>query len=185
MGCVRANAGQGWRMDSSGRLSRLLNGSGGTCEREGAGGARPRGAVGRRESAHRTAGVVRAGRVPRVAGVAGIKACSLRRPSGVQSGGASARDPRRPTGKPRANPGKPRALIGLTKQGISNKAYHRNFSFVLAPASRSAGLQPVFACRLSFDSGALSVGVASRGRGSERPPSDACRMDGWSPAAGD
>ena len=59
---VRANAGQGWRMDSSGHVSRLLNGS--TCEREGAGGARPRGAVGRRERAHRTAGVVRAGRVP-------------------------------------------------------------------------------------------------------------------------
>ena len=47
-------------------------------------------------------------------------------------------------------------------------------------ASRSAGLQPVFACRLSFDSGALGVGVASRGRGSERP---ATRV-GWSPAAG-
>ena len=48
-------------------------------------------------------------------------------------------------------------------------------------ASRSAGLQPVFACRLSFDSGALGVGVASRGRGSERPATRA----GWSPAAGD
>ena len=31
-------------------------------------------------------------------------------------------------------------------------------------ASRSAGLQPVLACRLSFDSGAFGVGVASRGR---------------------
>jgi len=40
---VRANVGQGWRMDSNGRVSRLLNGSGGTCEREGAGGARLRG----------------------------------------------------------------------------------------------------------------------------------------------
>ena len=48
MRLVQASAGQGWRMDSSGRVSRLLNGSGGTCEREGAGGARPRGAVGRR-----------------------------------------------------------------------------------------------------------------------------------------
>ena len=48
---VRADAGQGWRMDSSGRVSRLLNGSGGTCEREGAGGARPRGTAAR--AAHR------------------------------------------------------------------------------------------------------------------------------------
>ena len=38
---VRANTGQGWRMDSSGLVSRLLNGSGGTCEREG--GVRGRG----------------------------------------------------------------------------------------------------------------------------------------------
>jgi len=140
MGCVRANAGQGWRMDSSGRLSRLLNGSGGTCEREGAGGARPRGAVGRRESAHRTAGVVRAGRVPRVAGVAGIKACSLRRPSGVQSGGASARDPRRPTGKPRANPGKPRALIGLTKTRHIKQGISEEFLFCAGPGLAVGGI---------------------------------------------
>ena len=53
---MRANAGQGRRMDSSGRVSRLLNGSGGTCEREGAGGVRPMGAVARRARAHRTAG---------------------------------------------------------------------------------------------------------------------------------
>ena len=38
------------------------------------------------------AGAVGALRVPRVAGVAGIKACSLRRPSDVRSGGASPRD---------------------------------------------------------------------------------------------
>jgi len=42
-------------------------------------------------------------------------------------------------------------------------------------AWRSAGLQPVFACRLSFDSGALGVGVASRGRGSERRVPDGVR----------
>ena len=57
---------------------------------------------------------------------------------------------------------------------------------VISPGSArgSAGLQQSSrAARpgLSFDSGALSVGVASRGRGSERPATRA----GWSPAAGD
>ena len=69
MGCAWwARAGQGWRMGSSGRVSRLVDGGGLTCEREGAG-------------AHRMAGALRIWRVPRTAGVTGIQACSSRRPA--------------------------------------------------------------------------------------------------------
>ena len=73
------------------RVSRLLDGNGAPASGR-VQPAREAQLLGRRARERRMAGAVGALRVPRVAGVAGIKACSLRRPSDVRSGGASPRD---------------------------------------------------------------------------------------------
>ena len=95
MGCAWwARAGQGWRMGSSRRVSRLLdgNGTGGSrrCEDEGR----------RQARAHRMAGVLRFWRVLRTAGVTGIHACSSRRPNRASASG------RECLHKPREIPGR-------------------------------------------------------------------------------
>ena len=79
MRMVRARAGQGWRRGRSGRVSRLHDGNGRSCERSRCE-ARRRSAGGQR--ARRMAGAVRERRVSRAAGVAGVLGVQLAAPIG-------------------------------------------------------------------------------------------------------
>ena len=87
MRMVRARAGQGWRRGRSGRVSRLHDGNGRSCERSRCE-ARRRSGSGAGE---RMAGAVRERRVCEQQASRGYWACSSRRPLVAWCGGASAR----------------------------------------------------------------------------------------------